>query len=331
MAFELPSVSFSYIIIIACIINIVGIQNLIIGGENLLMLYLKADIARPFKFISGGHFISQGSWIHGRRVIDSFEIIIGVTGTAYIQQDDIKYEVKPGNMLLLMPGHVHFGYAPSEEEVSFYWFHFHIDTPYNFSDQAQAVEIISSIKNSCSNKINNIIIPLFCSPSNISKVNIIFNQLLHNAFTNCYTHHGCNYLLTSLLIELSEQIISDTYSLMNESNSTRRLGKIYEWIRVNYMNDISLEDIAENFSYNKDYLSRFFKEKTGVSILEYINLMRISKSKEILYQSDKTIKEIAYTLGFKDEKYFMKLFKKFEHITPTEFRNAYSRTHINTH
>lgn len=62
---------------------------------------------------------------------------------------------------------------------------------------------------------------------------------------------------------------------------------------------------------------------------EYIHKLKISKAKELLY-SGQSIKEIAYSLGFQDEKYFMRLFKKYENVTPTEFRKAYYRTYINT-
>ena len=63
--------------------------------------------------------------------------------------------------------------------------------------------------------------------------------------------------------------------------------------------------------------------------MEYINGMKVAKAKELLSHSDQTVKEIAFSLGFDDEKYFMKLFKNYERITPTQYRNIYYKTYIN--
>lgn len=57
--------------------------------------------------------------------------------------------------------------------------------------------------------------------------------------------------------------------------------------------------------------------------------MKIVKAKEMLSLSEKNVKEISYLLGFKDEKYFMKLFKRYENLTPSEYRQAYHKTHLN--
>ncbi len=88
------------------------------------MQLLKTNVSKPIEFVSGGQFISDIPWTHSRRMIDSYEIIIGVKEILYIQQDDTHYEVKPGDVLLLLPNLVHQGFAPSVKGISFYWFHF---------------------------------------------------------------------------------------------------------------------------------------------------------------------------------------------------------------
>ena len=72
-----------------------------------------------------------------------------------------------------------------------------------------------------------------------------------------------------------------------------------------------------------------FKKHLGVSPKKYINGMKILQAKQYLCRFDLSIKEIAYKLGFKDEKYFMKLFKEYENLTPSTYRNAYYRTLYN--
>ncbi|WP_408011803.1 helix-turn-helix domain-containing protein [Pseudalkalibacillus sp. A8] len=105
--------------------------------------------------------------------------------------------------------------------------------------------------------------------------------------------------------------------------------KIVEWLRIHTTDNISVTSVAEQFNYNKDYLSHIFKQKIGINIQEYIHILKVSKAKDLLSSTNLGIKEIAYTIGISDEKYFMKLFKKYEKLTPTEFRKAYYRTHLN--
>ncbi|WP_245308217.1 helix-turn-helix domain-containing protein [Halalkalibacter urbisdiaboli] len=87
--------------------------------------------------------------------------------------------------------------------------------------------------------------------------------------------------------------------------------------------------IAEKFNYNRDYLSRMFKQHTGTNLQEYIHLNKLAKAKELLTRTDQSVKDIALAIGIHDEKYFMRMFKAHEKVTPTEYRKAYYRTYLN--
>lgn len=63
--------------------------------------------------------------------------------------------------------------------------------------------------------------------------------------------------------------------------------------------------------------------------MTYIHDIKMTKAKELLTNTTMTVKEIAHHVGFSDEKYFMRLFKKYEKMTPSQFRNAYYLTHMN--
>lgn len=294
------------------------------------MEFLKIYIDKPLLHISSGHFVSPFNWRHNKRNIDSFVLIVGLKGIAYIQQDKEKYEVKPGDVLILLPYTTHFGYKPSEESVSYYWCHFYceswsiIDEPI-FTKQYLISQIETSIYN------NYVMVPIYSSYKNTDRVNILFNQLLDVAHSNYYTPQAANYLLTLIMMELTHQRMYDHIWKLKDDKTNGKFFKILEWIRINIENNLSVSDIAQQFNYNPDYLSRMFKQKTGMSLLKYINTLKITKAKKMLLSSDDSIKEIAYKLGFSDEKYFMKLFKSIENVTPTQFRNAFSYTHMNNH
>lgn len=296
------------------------------------MFYFKASLERPFSYISSGQFISEGNWIHNKRNMDSFEIIIGVKGTAYIMQDEIKYEVVPSSVLLLLPGHTHTGYRHSTGETSFYWLHFYCHGQNSILNRRDALDEISPLNSTpYFNKLNDsIMLPVFWQPESIEKSVILFKQLLHIANSGYYSSFCTDYSLTTLLLELSQQFIHASINLDGLPNTGGgNFNILLEWIRLNITEEFTIDELAERFNYNKDYMSRMFKKHLGVSPRKYINGMKILKAKEYLCRFDLSIKEIAYKLGFKDEKYFMKLFKEYENLTPSTYRNAYYRTLYN--
>jgi len=131
-----------------------------------------------------------------------------------------------------------------------------------------------------------------------------------------------------LLIEITEQVILK-FQLNTNSIEVDKLSEIVQWIKIHIKNNISLKDVAYEFNFSKEYLSRYFKKKMGMSMQEYINYLRISEAKQMICKSDLKIKEISNFLGFIDEKYFLKLFKKYENMTPKQYRSAYNKTFIN--
>jgi len=299
------------------------------------MEFVKINIDRPLSFVSAGSFVADGPWIHQKRTITSFELIICVRDTVFIEQNQQRYSLNPKQTLLILPNHPHHGCDWSSKNCSFHWFHFQCESGYEILEEKDVIADLHVLdKNPYYHRLAGYVyIPLFASPPEIERVNILFHQLLHMMESHYYTRHGMDYLLTLLLIELSEQMLSYYKSISftdgEKDASHKKLMKMLEWIRIHSTEDISVQDVAEQFTYNKDYLTRFFKKHMGMSMQEYIHSLKIAKAKDMLYQSSLSIKEIAYALGFQDEKYFMKLFKRLEDLTPTEFRRAYYRTHLN--
>lgn len=204
--------------------------------------------------------------------------------------------------------------------------------PWEVIDSTEAESVISLINNN--NFFDDFssfcLLPTLMRGVNLDRVSILFHQLLHLQSSHYYTEQATRYLLTSLLIELAQQNILQFKSRHDSEHSLDKLPKILEWIRIHSMKRISLSDVAHEFNYSKEYLARYFKKHMGMSMQQYIYNLKLSKAKELLCESDKTIGEIAEALGFLDEKYFMKLFKKMEDTTPKQYRNAYNRTHMNT-
>jgi AraC-like DNA-binding protein len=295
------------------------------------MNYLKTTVTNPLLYAEAGRFETKLCWQHIKRTRDDFEIIVCTKGPLYIQINQQCYTVNSGDMLMLPSGCVHFGNQPSENGVAFYWLHFYSQAPcvvLNHPDiEAEMQQLISNPYNLKTKDY--IIIPSFMTLTNPEIVITLFNHLLHTAHSEFNSKHASNYLSTSILIELYQQFIASYHNTHCADAINRKMAVLLEWIRNHINENITVNDLAQTFHYNKVYLARIFKQKMGMSLHDYINSLKISLSKQMLLQTDKGIKEIAYSLHFDDEKYYMKLFKKYEQITPTQFRNTYSHTYIN--
>ena len=145
---------------------------------------------------------------------------------------------------------------------------------------------------------------------------------------NCYSANLPNYALSLLAMEIGQEQIEQNNLFTTEKKQNSNMDKIIEWIRVNYNQNLSSNKIAGLFNYNPDYLSTCFRKHCGIPLMKHVSMVRIEKAKELLLNSNKSIKEIAYDIGFYNEKVFLKRFKQFANITPTKYRNAFFRKKI---
>ncbi|MGM7719195.1 response regulator transcription factor [Metabacillus sp. Hm71] len=102
-----------------------------------------------------------------------------------------------------------------------------------------------------------------------------------------------------------------------EKNSIQ---EIEAYIRNNYERDITLQEIADRFYLSREYISRRFKSEYNETITNYLTTIRIEKAKELLENPHLKIYEISFKVGYQNEKYFSKVFKKIVGLTPNEYR-----------
>lgn len=111
-----------------------------------------------------------------------------------------------------------------------------------------------------------------------------------------------------------------------KNNMGKYSNEALQFIRHNYYQNLSVQDIADNIGITRGYLASCFKEVFQLSVQEYITEYRMKKAKEMLVDSDMKIKEIAFYTGYQDELYFSKVFKKKNGISPRVFRQEYGST-----
>lgn len=108
---------------------------------------------------------------------------------------------------------------------------------------------------------------------------------------------------------------------LNDLDDAQRMQDIVAYVETYYMEELSLEKLANRFFLSREHISRKFKQQTGMPLSKYIMKLRIDQARSWLSETDESILSISLMLGYQDEKYFSKLFKKVVGITPFEYRN----------
>ena len=126
--------------------------------------------------------------------------------------------------------------------------------------------------------------------------------------------------IAECLCDVVEQCIKWRISAAHTSKC-RVISVVTDYIEHNYMSyDISLSTVADAVGLSPSYLSALFKKECGRNLSEYLTLVRIHRSQELLCCTSKMVYEIAYDVGFHDYKYFSQIFKKYTGQTPREYQ-----------
>ena len=143
--------------------------------------------------------------------------------------------------------------------------------------------------------------------------------------SSAYTKITSQLLLTELLIYVKEYISMleqkdyDSHQLVNN-----KVDKIIKYIGKHFADDLTLTSIAEEFYISPFYLSKIFKRATNLSIVEYINSLRIRRAKELLETSSYKISDIAELVGFSSSSHFSRTFKLVTQLSPQQYKKLYA-------
>lgn len=123
------------------------------------------------------------------------------------------------------------------------------------------------------------------------------------------------HMLQEIVETYSESMFPNISSQNKES-----IKRAITYISEHFNTPLTLEEVAEHVHLHPAYFSTLFKNTTGTSFKNYLNKIRIEESKLLLSNTDYSIIDIAIAVGFEDQSYFSKVFKKYTGTTPKQFR-----------
>jgi len=105
-----------------------------------------------------------------------------------------------------------------------------------------------------------------------------------------------------------------------EETGHPEVDKLIRYLKEHYKSDISLKTLAAHVSMDEKYVSTLFKKKTGINVIQYLHQLRIDEAKRLLERTDMTVSEIGDRVGYENDNYFIKMFKRFTNFTPNAYR-----------
>jgi AraC-like DNA-binding protein len=130
----------------------------------------------------------------------------------------------------------------------------------------------------------------------------------------------------SMNIESATPLSSSSFARAVNQSDSRRVKKIETYINNNYNKKLRLNDMANLVGMTPVAFSKFFKIRTGKSVMKYIIDMRLGFAARMLVDSTMSVVEISYDCGFNNISNFNRIFKKNKGCSPKEFRNMYKTT-----
>jgi len=125
--------------------------------------------------------------------------------------------------------------------------------------------------------------------------------------------------MKAAVVEVEDKLTSTVFKFIgcHDSDIVKQACK---YVLEHIEEGISVKMLSERLYISKSYLSDIFKQKLGISLLEYMTMVKIERAKSLLREKKLKNYEIAYKLGFHDNEYFSKVFKKYTGMSLTEFR-----------
>ena len=249
---------------------------------------------------------------------DEMEIIKIIKGKYIVNINLKEYVVEEGDIVILKPCTLHSFKQYENEKMASKTIMFDLSM------------LNSNVTDACSIKYftpfldNKVSYPSILKPSD--KGYKIIKNCIDKLFL-CYEEKNefFELQLKSYLFELFYILFKECFEIHDcstkiEDDTTNDIKAILEYIKINYMNPISIKDLANVVNFSEHYFMRFFKKYMGMTCVDYINEYRLNIATNLLETTDMSIMEIAVKVGVNNISYFNKIFKKKFNLTPKEYR-----------
>lgn len=227
-----------------------------------------------------------------------------LSGKGNIKMEDANYELSAGDLFLLPP-HSNAIYEPKREDP---WSYIWIEL--NGSSIKTVLDVTSFSSSNFIFKDNE---------NEYLKQTLI--EMIHE--DNLSTEASESLLIVSYIFKVFSFLVK-YYPKSKNINITKKEETVQEIERYLYIHyndtNLSIGNVAEEFSFSQSYITRLFKSQTGITPIQYVDELRMKKAIELLNRHSLTIDQIAEAIGYKNQFYFTKRFKKYYGMPPSKYK-----------
>lgn len=252
---------------------------------------------------SCGHEVCQLGHTWGPGVRDHYLIHLVVAGKGVFQVGGASFHLQEGDLFLVKPNQLNTYAADATDPWEYYWVGFN---------------------GACANKLVQQTPFTDHHPLHHCKDPQSVREALYNIYLSRGTEPQQEALMTGYLYLFMAQLMKEARDTMPNpgSSSSQYVLAAIKYIQFNYSHDISVDDIAKAVGVSRSHLYRVFMANVGQSPIDYLTGYRISEACSLLKNAHLSIAEIAVSVGFFDQFYFSRVFKKVKGVPPSKYLAA---------
>ena len=261
--------------------------------------YMKSDTLIEFDFIT-----ERYAAFHSH---ENFELLFIISGKMVITIEEDTYQLNAGDMLVVNINRKH-SYNGNNNLVVGHFFISYVNVIELLGQPHVLFWCNSTIdSNEAYDELRRVIVK-------------IFNQSFHKNEWNKLFINSMYYQMLHILAENFLLTPNDMQYDIERSKEDDRIQEIFAYIKANFRQNITLNDIAKHLYLSPTYVSKYIKKKCNINFIELLNTVRFTRAMDDLMHSNDSILKIALNNGFTNITSYNTLFKETYHMTPSEFR-----------
>ena len=263
------------------------------------------DFLNSLSVYNAGHQKCEPQYQWGPGIRDHYCIHHILSGRGYYTAGNQTFRLDKGDTFILYPGEEVKYYADEEEPWEYAWAGF------------MGTDAASIIRRTDFSKSAPYIRKGRIPEEKIREGLEHIFELKGNTFEATVAMAGALYSLLAIFMHYSER------ELQEKDIQAAYVEKAQTYIGTNYSYPVTVEDVAAYVGISRSHLFRSFQTYLGKSPKEYLSEYRIRQACHLLKETDLSVSAIAYSVGFENNLYFSKAFKKIKKISPSEYRKSH--------
>ena len=233
--------------------------------------------------------------------------------------------LEKGNLLLIPAGQEYHRRPFNNQSCRFAYIHFTTAKEFELIEYAEFESGLNCLDDETSADVKYFFLPqVFDAAKELDSISMLLNLVIRqHKYANSINKLSASLALTQLLAITQKEVIKahalSAGNIPTDMNASLR--KAVKYIHLHIYDRITLSTLCDLTNVSPQHLIRLFKDRLHMSPVEYINHVKISHAIQLLGQSNLTVEEIAYKLGFSNPSYFSRVFRKHNGNAPNEERD----------